>query len=48
MFESIPDATPLDADTEAGLIPTITTQAELNEFEERNMGSDNHWNSKPG
>lgn len=30
-------ATPLDPDAIAGLIPNLTTQAELNEFEARNI-----------
>lgn len=32
-FAYPPGATPLDPDTLAGLLPALTTQAELNEFE---------------
>ena len=38
MTLSYPDgATPLDPDTLAGLIPSLTTQGELDEFEARNI-----------
>ena len=36
-------ATPLDPDTLAGLLPALTTQAELNEFEERNIVAATLW-----
>lgn len=36
-FDIAPGATPLDPDAAAGLIPSLATQAELNEFEERNI-----------
>lgn len=42
-FDDVPGATPLDADTIAGLIPALSTQAELNEFEERNILAAIQW-----
>ena len=36
-FDYPEGATPLDPDTIAGLIPNLSTQAELNEFEARNI-----------
>jgi Fic-DOC domain mobile mystery protein B len=36
-FELPDGATPLDPDAAAGLIPSLNTQAELNEFEEANI-----------
>ena len=36
-------ATPLDPDTIAGLIPNLATQAELNEFEARNISNAEQW-----
>ena len=36
-------ATPLDPDTVAGLIPGLTTQAELNEFEAANIAAAVRW-----
>ena len=36
-FDYPEGATPLDPDTSAGLLPNLTTQAELNEFEARNI-----------
>ena len=41
---SYPDgATPLDADAARGLIPGLTTQRELNEFEARNIAEALKW-----
>jgi Fic-DOC domain mobile mystery protein B len=41
---SYPDgATPLDPDEVAGLIPSIATRVDLNEFEERNILSARQW-----
>ena len=45
-FELAPDATPLDADSASGLIPNLTTQAELNEFEERNIIAATLWSRR--
>ena len=42
-FEYPEGATPLDPDTIAGLIPNLTTQAELNEFEARNILEAQRW-----
>jgi Fic-DOC domain mobile mystery protein B len=42
-FEQPPGATPIDPDTLAGLIPNLSTQGELNEFEERNILEAVHW-----
>lgn len=42
-FEDAPGATPLDPDAQAGLIPALSTQAELNEFEERNILAAARW-----
>jgi hypothetical protein len=38
-----PGATPLDPDALAGLIPSLSTQAELNEFEEVNILAATQW-----
>lgn len=44
MTLSYPDgATPLDPDTLAGLIPSLTTQGELDEFEARNILLGERW-----
>ena len=44
MIACYPDgATPLDPDEADGLIPSLSTKAELNEFEERNILSARHW-----
>lgn len=37
------DATPLDPDSIAGLLPNLTTQGELNEFEARNILLGEQW-----
>ena len=42
-FEYPAGATPLDPDMAAGLIPNLTTQEELNEFEARNIHEANSW-----
>ena len=42
-FELAPAATPLDHDSATGLIPNLATQAELNEFEERNIIAATRW-----
>jgi len=42
-FDYAPGATPLDPDSIAGLIPPLSTQAELNEFEEVNILSAIQW-----
>lgn len=42
-FASLEGATPLDPDTISGLIPNLTTQAELNEFEARNVLLGERW-----
>jgi Fic-DOC domain mobile mystery protein B len=42
-FEIAPGASPLDPDAQAGLIPALSTQAELNEFEERNILAADRW-----
>lgn len=39
-------ATPLDPDAAAGLIPGLSTQGELNEFEERNILQADRWAMK--
>lgn len=43
IFSYPPGATPLDPDAIAGLIPFLSTQAELNEFEERNILAAVRW-----
>lgn len=44
MFKTIPDATPLDPDEAEGLIPEhITTQAQLNEWEQANIIEAEKW-----
>lgn len=45
-FRQPPGATPLDADTLAGLIPDLGTQGELNEFEARNILQAVRWASR--
>ena len=45
-FEQPEGATPLDADAIAGLIPSLTTQAELNEFEQANILTAVRWASR--
>jgi len=43
-FEYVPGATPLDPDEAAGLVPVhITTQAELNEWEQANIVFGDRW-----
>lgn len=42
-FDYPEGATPLDPDTIAGLIPNLTTQAELNEWEARNILRAEQW-----
>jgi Fic-DOC domain mobile mystery protein B len=42
-FEYLEGATPLDPDTIAGLIPNLTIQAELNDFEARNILEGLRW-----
>src|SRR3990167_5308426 len=43
-FEYLPGATPLDPDESAGLIPRyITTQSQLNEWEQRNILDAEKW-----
>ncbi|WP_395091451.1 mobile mystery protein B [Armatimonas sp.] len=42
-FDYPEGATPLDPDTIQGLIPGLTTQGELNEFEARNIASALQW-----
>src|SRR6266540_4764288 len=42
-FTSPDGATPLDPDTISGLIPNLTTQSELNEFEARNVLLGERW-----
>lgn len=44
-FEYPEGATPLDADSLHDLIPSLTTQAELNDFEQVNIGSAMTWAS---
>ena len=47
-LEYPPGATPLDADERASLIPGhITTQRELNEWEQLNILQGEAWASKP-
>lgn len=41
-----PGATPLDEDTLQGLLPNLTTQGELNEFEAKNISDALIWASK--
>lgn len=45
-FSDAPDATPLDPDAIAGLKPALSTQAELNEFEEHNILRAIRWASR--
>ena len=46
-FKHAPDATPIDPDEAAGLVPVhITTQADLNAWEQSNIVSGNHWASR--
>ena len=45
-FENLDGATPLDADSIHDLIPSLTTQAELNDFEQANIGSAVTWASR--
>lgn len=42
-IENPPGATPLDDEALRGLIPSLTTQGELNEFEERNIADAIGW-----
>ncbi len=42
-FADVPGATPLDPDTSAGLIPSLATQDELNEFEARTILAATRW-----
>lgn len=42
-IDNSPGATPLDNDALQGLIPSLTTQGELNEFEERNIAEGIVW-----
>lgn len=42
-LEFVPGATPLDPDAAAGLLPALTTQAELNEFEAVNILKARRW-----
>jgi Fic-DOC domain mobile mystery protein B len=44
-FNDIPGATPLDEETLRGLIPNLTTQGELNEFEAKNIADAIRWAS---
>jgi Fic-DOC domain mobile mystery protein B len=44
-FNDIPGATPLDEETLRGLIPNLTTQGELNEFEAKNIADAISWAS---
>lgn len=44
-FNDIPGATPLDEETLRGLIPNLTTQGELNEFEAKNIADAISWTS---
>jgi Fic-DOC domain mobile mystery protein B len=46
-FRYPPGATPLDPNETAGLIPKLTTQAELNEFEAANIADALLWLSRP-
>lgn len=43
IFTYPPGATPLDPDAAAGLIPNLTTQGELNEFEAANILQASRW-----
>ena len=43
LLKCIPGATPLDPDAAAGLVPELTTQAELNEFEAANILTAMRW-----
>jgi Fic-DOC domain mobile mystery protein B len=43
IFHYEPGQTPIDAAEEEGLIPPLTTQAELNEWEEQNIIGGRHW-----
>ncbi len=46
-FRYAPGATPLDLDEAAGLMPThITTQAELNAWEQFNVAQGERWSSR--
>jgi fido (protein-threonine AMPylation protein) len=46
-FQNAEGATPLDSDEAAGLVPThITTQADLNAWEEANILQGAHWASR--
>lgn len=45
-FEYPEGATPLDAESQHALIPSLTTQAELNEFEQVNIGNAVTWAAK--
>ena len=45
-FEVAPGATPLEPEAQAGLIPALTTPAELNEFEERNIVAAALWSRR--
>ena len=42
-IKDIPGATPLDEETLQGLIPSLTTQSELNEFEAENIAEAVQW-----
>ena len=44
-FKDIPGATPLDEELLRGLVPNLTTQGELNEFEEKNIADAIGWAS---
>jgi Fic-DOC domain mobile mystery protein B len=45
-FTTAPGATPLSAEDVAGLIPALTTQGELNEFEQLNIAKGLRWAQK--
>ena len=46
-FKNAPGATPIDPDEAAGLVPVhITTQADLNAWEQANIVSGNRWASR--
>lgn len=42
-IKTVPGATPLDVETLQGLIPNLTTQGELNEFEAKNIADAVKW-----